>query len=198
MNQAVLNRARKDKFLFVLDIPNALKNIQDPILGSTYSADPIEFTIVGSPVPKISVPSKEVPFGGQVYNVSTLSRPSYGPFNVKFLLDNGYQNYWILWNWLNLFNNNTNSTTNLTQVNSNVNGNYISNPMSDYTSSFVIYTLDEFNNKLLSFTYKQAFITGLTEFDFSYQEPGEISCTASFAFNQLDVQLIKNVNISNC
>jgi len=194
MNQAVLNRARKDKFLFVLDIPNALKNIEDPVLQSSYTADPIEFTIVGSPVPKISVPSKEVPFGGQTYHVSSLTRPTYGPFSVKFLLDNGYQNYWILWNWLNLFNDNTTSTSQLTQVN---NG-YVSNPMSDFTSNFTIYTLDEFNNKLMSFTYTQAFITGLSEFDFSYQEPGEISCSASFAFNQLQVQLMKNVNIPSC
>ena len=50
----------------------------------------------------------------------------------------------------------------------------------------------------MSFTYNQAFITGLSEFDFSYQEPEEISCTASFAFNQLEVQLIKNVNIPSC
>lgn len=194
MNQAVLNRARKDKFLFVLDIPNALKNIEDPILQSSYTADPIEFTIVGSPVPKIVVPSKEVPFGGQTYHVSSLTRPTYGPFNVKFLLDNGYQNYWILWNWLNLFNDNATSTSQLTQVNKG----YISNPMSDFTSNFTIYTLDEFNNKLMSFTYTQAFIIGLSEFDFSYQESGEISCTASFAFNQLQVELIKNVNIPSC
>ena len=108
MNQTVLNRARKDKFLFVLDIPNALKNIQDPVLQQNYNADPIQFTIVGSPVPKITVPSKEIPFGGQVYHTSSLSRPTYDPFNVKFFLDNGYQNYWILWNWLNLFNKNSN------------------------------------------------------------------------------------------
>ena len=194
MNQTVLNRARKDKFLFVLDIPNALKNIQDPVLQQNYNADPIQFTIVGSPVPKITVPSKEIPFGGQVYHTSSLSRPTYDPFNVKFFLDNGYQNYWILWNWLNLFNKNSSSTSQLTQVK---NGG-ISNPMSDFTSNFTIYTLDEFNNKLMSFTYNQAFITGLSEFDFSYQEPEEISCTASFAFNQLEVQLIKNVNIPSC
>jgi hypothetical protein len=194
MNQAVLNRARKDKFLFVLDIPNALKRIQDPVLQTSYNADPIEFTIIGSPVPKISVPSKEVPFGGQVYHISSLSRPSYGPFNVNFFLDNGYQNYWTLWNWLNLLNDNNTSSSQLTEIN---NG-YISNPMSDYTSSFTIYTLDEFNNKLMSFKYTQAFITGLSEFNFSYQEPGEISCTASFAFNQLQVELLKNINIPSC
>jgi hypothetical protein len=194
MNQAVLNRARKDKFLFVLDVPNALKKMEDSVLQTSYSADPIEFTIVGSPVPKISIPPKEVPFGGQVYHASSMSRPTYGPFNVKFLLDNGYQNYWILWNWLNLFNENTSSTSQLTQINKG----FVSNPMSDYTSNFTIYTLDEFNNKLMSFTYTQAFIIGLSEFDFSYQEPGEISCSAAFSFNQLQVQLIKNVNIPSC
>jgi len=195
MNQAILNRARKDKFKLVLDIPNALKNIQDPVLRNTYSADPIEFTIIGSPVPRIQVPAKEVPYSGQVYQISSLSRPSYGPFNINFLIDNGYQNYWILWNWLNLFNNFKNSTSDLTTIER---GGVISNPMSEYTSSFTIYTLDEFNNKVMSFTYSQAFITALSEFSFSYQDPNEITCIASFAFNQLEVSLLKDINVSSC
>lgn len=195
MNQTILNRARKDKFLLVLDLPNALKNKQDSILQNSYSADPIEFTIVGSPVPKVTVPSREIPFGGQTYHVSGLTRPTYGPLNLKFLLDNGYQNYWILWNWLNLFNDNDTSSSQLTKIE---NSGYAANPMSDFTSNFTIYTLDEYNNKLMSFTYTQAFITGLSEFDLSYQEPDEISCTASFAFNQLQVELIKDINIPSC
>jgi len=194
MNQTVLNRARKDKFLFVMDIPNALKNIQDPILRESYNADPIQFTIIGSPVPKISVPSKEVAFGGQVYNTSSFSRPSYGPYNVKFLLDNGFQNYWILWNWLNLFNN---ATTSISPLNT-INNNLVLNPTTDYATNFTVYSLDEFNNKIMSFTYTLAHITALSEFEFSYQEPGEISCTATFIFNQLEVKLLNNVNIPSC
>lgn len=194
MNQAILNRARKDKFSLVLDIPKALKDIQDEVLQTNYNADSIEFTVISSPVPKVAVPAQEVPFGGQVYHVPRFSRPSYGTFNMKFLLDNGYQNYWILWNWLNLFNDSEQSTSDANKMN----GNYITNHLSDYTSNFTVYTLDEFNNKIMSFTYTDTFITGLSEFEFSYQSPEEISCTASFAFNQMQVSLLKNINIASC
>jgi len=194
MNQTVLNRARKDKFLFVMDLPNALKNLEDPILQESYSADPIQFTIIGSPVPKIRVPSREVPYCGQVYNTSSFSRPTYGPYQVKFLLDNGYQNYWILWNWLNLFNDATLGTSNLNTAKNNL----VTNPTTDYATDFSVFTLDEFNNKIMSFKYTLAHITELSEFEFNYQDSTEITCTATFVFNQLQVQLLKNVNIPSC
>ena len=199
MNQAVLNRSRSDKFLFVLDLPTYLKNQQDSVLEKMYDGNQIQFTTYGSPVPAITVPEKSVPFAGQVYHVSTLSRPAYPPLKISFFLDNGYQNYWVLWKWLNLFNDNNNSTTELTTpLNSNRENIILKNPMSDYTANFTLFALDEFNNKIMSFDYKQAFITGLSEINYSYQDPKEISCTATFVFNRLEVNLLKDINISSC
>ena len=71
MNQAVLNRSRSDKFLFVLDLPTYLKNQQDSVLEKMYDGNQIQFTTYGSPVPAITVPEKSVPFAGQVYHVSS-------------------------------------------------------------------------------------------------------------------------------
>jgi hypothetical protein len=198
MNQVVLNTSRNDKFLFVLDLPKALKNVTDSVLNSSYNADSIQFKTYGSPVPQISVPSIKVPYAGQNYNTSSITRPAYDPLKVNFLLDNGYQNYWILWNWLNLFNDSKDSTTDLTTVVGKIGDHYITNPMSDYTSNFTIYGLDEYNNKIISFTYKSAFITNLSEISFSHQDPKEIICSATFVFNQLYVDLLKDVNVSSC
>lgn len=198
MNQAVLNTSRNDKFLFVLDLPKALKNIADPVLETSYNADNIQFKTFGSPVPSIAVPSIKVSYGGQNYQASGISRPAYDPLKVNFLLDNGYQNYWILWNWLNLFNDSNTSSTDLTSVIGNFGGKYITNPMSDFTSNFTIYGLDEYNNKIISFYYESAFITNLSEISFSHQDPKEITCSASFAFNRLHVNLLKDVNTSSC
>ena len=115
MNQSVLNRSRNDKFLFVMDLPKELKNRTDFVLGKDFNADRIQFTTYGSPVPSVSIPSVPVPFGGQVHNTSSMSRPAYQPLTLKFLIDNGYKNYWILWQWLNLFNDNETSTTEITK-----------------------------------------------------------------------------------
>ena len=140
MLQATLNRSRNDKFLLVLDLPIALKNSQDNIIQSKYSADPIQFTVYGSPVPKISVPEINLPFGGQSLKVSSMSRPSYPSLDIKFLVGNGYQNYWILWKWLNLFNDSKDSSSNLNTPTNLLNEKIrMINPFSQYISNFSLF-----------------------------------------------------------
>lgn len=201
MNQAALNRSRNDKFIMVLDLPSAMKKKYDSILGEGYKIDPIQFSIYGSPVPQISVPEINLPFGGQVAKVSSHFRPAYTPLQIKFLVDNGYKNYWILWNWLNLFNDvkkSTSTITNAIDTPINTRDASLINPVTNYTSRFSIYSMDEFNNKIVSFTYTNAFPTTLGEINFSNQDPSEINCTVTFAFNQLEVSLLKDVNRVNC
>ena len=202
MFQSILNKARNDKFILILDIPKALKNKFDFISHNNFKADTVQFSIYGSPVPSINVPAINVPFGGQVYKASSASRPEYNPLSIKFLVDNGYNNYWVLWNWLNLFNDSKKSYTELTKTidiytNQNEDPSLI-NPMKDFTTNLYIFGLDEYNNKIISFKYTGAFPTTLSELNFSNQDPSEINCNVSFVFNQLEVELIKNVNDSDC
>lgn len=185
----------------VLDLPLAMKKKYDSVLGEGYKIDPIQFSIYGSPVPQISVPEINLPFGGQVAKVSSHFRPAYTPLQIKFLVDNGYKNYWILWNWLNLFNDvkkSTSTVTNAIDTPINTRDASLINPVINYTSRFSIYSMDEFNNKIVSFTYTNAFPTTLGEINFSNQDASEINCTVTFAFNQLEVSLLKDVNRVNC
>jgi hypothetical protein len=199
MNQAVLNRSRSDKFQFVLELPKILKNSVDSVIQKPYSADNIQFTCIGSPVPEIKIPSVGVPFGGQVYHTSSDSRPEYEALKVKFFVDSGYQNYWILWKWLNLFNDSEQGITSMNNpLNENRENIILTNPITDFSSNFQTYALDEFNNRIIGFNYKQAIITGLSNIEYSFQEPSEIVCTATFVFNQLTVELLKDVNVSSC
>lgn len=199
MLQPVLNRSRSDKFQLILDLPLALKNMQDNVIQEGYNANQIQFTVFGSPVPKISIPEISVPFGGQFVKVSSGSRPSFPVLDIKFLVDNGYQNYWSLWNWLNLFNNSKESASNLNaNLNQSIHNIVLTNPLSQYTSNFSLFALDEYDKRIISFEYTNAFITGLSEINYSYQDPSEITCTASFAYNQLQVNLLKDVNVSSC
>jgi hypothetical protein len=78
-----------------------MKQMTDNVMQENYKPDKIEFTVFGSPVPKIEVKSIDLPFSGQHMNITSGARTDYGPLNLKFLLDSGYQNYWTLWNWLN-------------------------------------------------------------------------------------------------
>ena len=195
MIQTPLNRSRSDKFILILDIPIALRKMVDPIIQDNFKIEPLEISIYGSPVPNISVPAIDVAYGGQVYKTSSFSRPAYNPLTVKFLIDNGYKNYWTIWNWLNLLNDYKTSTSTAHESNSD---GKVKNPMFNYTSTFTIYGLDEFNNKIISFKYTQVLPTDLSEISFSSQEPNEINATATFVFNQLEVNLEKDVNKVTC
>ena len=196
MIQTPLNRSRNDKFQLILDLPLALKRLYNTTTGDHYKVDPIQFSVYGSPVPAINVPAVDVPYGGQVYRTSSFSRPAYEPLQIKFLVDNGYKNYWTLWNWLNLLNDYKTSTSNA--VTTKENSKILSNPMNEYTSSFIIYGLDEFNKKIISFEYTHAIPTSLSEISYSSQETNEINSTVSFVFDQLKVNLIKDVDQLNC
>jgi hypothetical protein len=203
MYQSALNRSRNDKFILILDLPMALKSKYESILDDNFKADSLQFSIYGSPVPSVVVPAIDVPFGGQVHKTSSMSRPSYDPLSIKFLVDNGYKNYWVIWKWINLFNDAKKSSSDITNTLNPVQSSYtkdptIINPLSKYVSNFTIYGLDEFNNKIISFSYKNVFPTGLSELNFSNQDPSEINSTVTFVFDQLDVEIIKNVDQINC
>jgi hypothetical protein len=197
MYQTPLNRSRSDKFQLILDLPLALKKLYNTETGDNYKVDPIQFSVYGSPVPSINVPAIDVPFGGQVYKTSSFSRPAYDTLQIKFLVDNGYKNYWTLWNWLNILNDYKSSTSNAVSLNDNQSGTF-GNPMNEYTSKFTIFGLDEFNKKIISFEYTNAIPTSLSEISYSSQEPNEINSTISFVFGKLNVNLISDVDQVNC
>ena len=111
-------------------------------------------------------------------------------------MDNGYHNYYILWKWLNLFNDSKYSTSDVTNVN-NVPHDpsfELNNPFSEYITDLSILVLDEYNNKLLKFVYEDAFITNLGGINYSYQDGVEIVGSASFGYNQFHVEFQHNVN----
>ena len=95
--QSPLNRASKDKFYLILNLPYILRNSSDPLLKKP---DPLQISVFGTIVPPINVPAVEVRFGGQSTNVSSHSRPNYGPLSLSFVVGNDYTNYFILWKWL--------------------------------------------------------------------------------------------------
>jgi hypothetical protein len=199
MYQTPLNRSRLDKFTLILDLPKSVKNIIDPVLQDNLRVDPIQFSIFGSPVPSINVPAIDVPYGGHVYKTSSFSRPAYDPLNIKFLVDSGYKNYWVLWNWLNVLNDYKTSTS-MAQTFEAKSGDTIilNNKMTDFTSKFKIFALDEYDNKIMSFQYDNCLPTSLSELAFSSQEPNEVTANVTFVFNTLEVNLLKDVNRVNC
>ncbi len=196
MNQSVLNRARLDKFTLVLDLPKALKKAEDPILQTLPNADTIQFTCFGSPTPNIEIPSFDMGFGGQNLKVSSHSRPAYRPLKLSFKVGNDYKNWWILWRWMDLFNNSIRSTSEISAnpLNSPSPSQTPIHPVTDYVSTFTTFATEEYNRNVMGFVYYGARVTSLSEISYSHQDPGEITCHASFDFNQFKATMLTDIN----
>ena len=146
----------------------------------------MQFSIYGTPVPKVIVEAIEAPYSGQVHRHTSYSRPVYSSLTIGMAVDNRFLNYWLLWTWINLWNDTRTGQFDAgigPEINFNTN-------IADYITSFTIYGLDEYNNRIISFKYKNVIITELSEIEFSYRNTEEIGCTATFVFDQMYVDLL--------
>ena len=186
--QSILNRASKDRFLLVLNLPQVLR--KQSILNDLINIDPLQISINGTIVPAIQVPPNEVRFGGQSYNVTSYTRPNYGPLTVNFVIDNKFQNYWVLWKWLTILNDPKTSLYTGTDPKLETWRDRIeSGILTEYQTNFSVIGLNEYNQKTIEFVYYNAFITGLGGITYDYTDPEIIKTTADFQFSQLDVIL---------
>jgi hypothetical protein len=219
MNQSILNKARKDKFLLVLDVPKVLKKINSNTRSNNLvNLDRLQFSVYGTVVPKIVVPSEALNEYGQAYNVTSMSRPAYAPISVNFNVDNNFDNYWVLWKWLAILNDpkkggmdphfsefSTAADKPVDPIRDMI-GNKANNPphnlkykhikmnndYTDYQTTITVFGLREYNEQIVKFDYSNAFITGLGELKYDYKDPTEMECNFEFVFNQLEVTLLEN------
>ena len=49
---------------------------------------------------------------------------------------------------------------------------------------------EEYNDKIVKFTYYNAFVTSLGEINYDYRTTDEIACSFDFSYGQVDVDLI--------
>jgi hypothetical protein len=190
VQQSILNKNRKDKFLLVLNLPKILKEINkiDPNdRESKYiNFDSLQYSVYGAVVPNVTIADVDAAFGGQVAKFTSYNRPAYNPITVSFTIDNGFNNWWVLWSWLNL-------------INDSKTGKYNSNDIAQtdlvrvtnsYQTNVTIFGLDEYNNKKIQFDYTDAFITGLGEINYNYRDSEQIESSFTFAFNQFTPKLL--------
>jgi hypothetical protein len=185
--QSILNKSRVDKFLLVFDLPPILKTFSNTLRseedGRSVKPDAVQFSIFGSMVPEITVPAIENRYAGNTLYVSSHSKNSYPPVNVKFNIDNEYNNYWVIYQWLNLLHDQKEGRYNAQNI--QIDGNF-----NDYQTDMTIYGLDEYNNKKIAFKYTKAFPTSINTIDYNYQESGEITSGFTFVYSQMHVEKI--------
>lgn len=186
--QSVLNRASKDKFVLILNLPSILR--EKSKTDDKIRLKPLEISVWGSVVPQVQVPSNEVRYAGQSYNVSSHSRPNYTPLTINFIVDNKFYNYWLLWKWLDVLNTSKGSLYDGTPDKLKTKNFHIEQGnLLEYQSNLVLLGMNEYNQRIIEFTYYNAFITNLGAINYSYRDDAIIEATADFQFSQIGVEL---------
>ena len=189
IRQSPLNQAAKDKFLLVFDVPPILKNFSSKSVrnNNTVIPDTVQFTIWGTAVPDITVPGTEVRYAGSTLYVSSHNKSSYPPVEVNFAVDSMYNNYWTIYQWLNLLHDEKTGEYNSRQE-------FVDANFNDYQTDLTIYGLDEYGKKRVKFTYKKAFPTTLKGLQYDYQQSGDMRLVSGFVFiySQMHIELLNS------
>jgi|TARA_R110002050_G_scaffold118328_6_gene235691 hypothetical protein len=187
-NQAALNKERKDKFIMVIPTPKFLKDDVNKFVRDNKQVNPdsVQFSIYGSVVPPVQIPNVETRYSGQTLNVTSHNRPPYPPVNVKFTIDNRFENYWFIYKWMDKLQDDYAGYFNKEK-------NYPKGKVieDEYMADFTIYALDEYNKKVAQFDYTKGFPTFLGGIEYSYRDPSEIETQFSFAYSQFYVKLLE-------
>jgi hypothetical protein len=164
-NQSFLNKSRLDKFLMVFQIPQALKKIDSKTERRTFNLneDAFQFSVYGSVVPEITVPSIQIGYAGSnLYNSSHAKEP-YPPVTVNFTVDNEFNNYWTIYKWLDLMHDEKEGLY-------DVDGLSIDERFASYQTDMTLYGLDEYDNKRIEFTYTKAFPINVGAMNYNYRD----------------------------
>jgi hypothetical protein len=183
--QSYLNKTRKDKFIMVFTLPEALKLIKSKLsrTNKTIIPDTLQFSVFGSVIPEISVPEVEVPYSGQTMKVTSYARPSYPKNKINFTVDNLFNNYWVIYKWLQLFNDERK-------------GFYSSSLQEDkgqlknYETNLTVFGLDEYSNRIIQFNYYHAFPVSLGGINYSDRDPGELESSFEYSYHQFESILL--------
>jgi hypothetical protein len=186
-DQSFLNKSRTDKFKLVFSLPPALRKIDSKTDRQTYNVneDAFQFSVYGAVVPELDVPALQIRYGGSNLYNSTHAREPYPPVTVDFTIDNGFNNYWVLYKWLDLMHDEKEGLYDASDLVSD-------EDFKNYQTDMTLYGLDEFNNERIQFTYTKAFPVTIGSINYSYRTAEEITSSMTFVYSQIHTKLINH------
>lgn len=187
IKQSYFNKAREDKFLLVFDIPPILKKASRKYERDNHLIipDSVQFSVFGTAVPDITVKGIETRYAGSTLFISSHSKDSYPPVEIEFVVDSLYNNYYTIYEWLNLLHDQ--KTGQYNEHNLPIDKNF-----NDYMTDLTIYGLDEFGKKRISFKYVKAFPTTLKGITFNQKgdQGQELTSGFTFLYSQMHVSIL--------
>jgi hypothetical protein len=184
MKQTTLNKSSKDKFLMVLSLPPLLKTINNKnnTSNSEVDLDTLQSTVYGSITPDLSIPNTYLPYATQGINITSGKRDEFTPLSLNFKIDNRWFNYWVIYQWMMILNDDKTGDFNKSGLSSPGNS---SKALFDYSTTMTLYGLDEYENKIIKFDYIGVFPVFLRGVDWEHRSDEEIDCSVKFAFSQM-------------
>jgi hypothetical protein len=192
--QSPFNKSRKDKFSLVFSLPAPLRKIVSKYdRGEAYiSPDTMQFSVYGAVVPSVDIPPVNIRYAGQTLAASSHSREVFAPNTVNFTIDNRFNNYWVLYSWLNLLNNDKTGIYDENELVPIIQGGdrnkLKQNPNLEYRSDISIFALDEYNKKTVEFIYTNAFPISLGGINYNYRDPSEVESSFTYSYSQFIVK----------
>lgn len=186
LSQSVLNKSRSDKFIMALTLPKALRevNTKNDRQNTNVIQDSLQFSIYGVVIPKVEVTDVEGRYSGQTFHFTSHKRPAYNNVKVKFTIDNRFNNYWVIYKWINLLNNNQEGFFHAEDIP------IVEQPYDLYSTNITVYGLDEYDNKTIQFDFVGVIPVSLGNIDYDYRDAKEIETEFEFSFSQLIAKLL--------
>lgn len=180
-----LNKTYEDKFYFLFNLPEALRNVKSEhnrrLQGAGITKDSIRFSLIDAEIPQIVVKAESEKYGGGGAYVSTHTIDPYDPLKISFKIDDKYTNYFVIYEWLNFIRNENLGYFDPHKLAQSAN-------LKAYATNMSVVTLDPYNHSVSQHIFHYAFPTSLSSIKLNYQNTGEIICNASFVYSQMYVK----------
>lgn len=190
--QSPLNKTLEDKFLFIMNLPESLKNLKQKyvkqIHESGFGKNAISWSLTNVEIPKNSIKAQSMPYAGGHYYVSSHTKTPYDPLKIEFKIDNKYANYFTIYEWMNMIYNEKQGYFDSENL---ANGRV---GTQTYATNLAVIGTDEYDKPVIQWTFTNAFPTEVPSIKLDYQNTGEITCSCQFVFSQM---YVKNFLLSN-
>lgn len=190
--QSPLNKTLEDKFMFVMNLPDCLKNLRSKYVKNIseigIGKNAIAWSLSNVQIPRNSIKAQSLPYAGGHHYISSHTKTPYDPLKIEFTIDNKYANYFTIYEWMNLIYHEKQGYFNA----DNLAGDKIGSQT--YATTLSVIGTDEYDKPIIQWTFTHAFPTELPSIKLDYQNTGQLKCSCDFVFSQM---YVKNFLLDN-
>ena len=184
--QSPLNKTLQDKFLFVMNLPDCLKNLRSrhikELSNIGFGKNAIAWSLTNVQIPRESIKAQSMAYGGGHHYVSSHTKTPYDPLKIEFKIDNKYANYFTIYEWMNLIYHEKQGHYDADKLAKGIYGSQA------YATNLAVVGTDEYDKPIIQWSFTHAFPVDLPSIKLDYQNTGEITCSCDFVFSQMYIK----------